>query len=67
MYFNPHAKCRSSKFNLKLFKKRKNGGHLSSGNTLVIPEGTLVNNEYPDEMSQNAAFYLVNAKATFRG
>ena len=34
---------------------------------LVIPEGTLVNNEYPDEMLQNAAFYLVNAKAIFRG
>ena len=25
MHLNPHAKCRSSKFNLKLFKKRKTG------------------------------------------
>ena len=25
MHLNPHAKCRSSKFNLKLFKKRKMG------------------------------------------
>ena len=27
--------CRSSRFNLKLFKKKKNGGHLNSGNTLI--------------------------------
>ena len=25
MRLNPHAECRSSKFNLKLFKKRKTG------------------------------------------
>ena len=25
MHLNPHAKCRSSKFNLKLFKKEKRG------------------------------------------
>ena len=33
MHLNPHAKCRSSRFDLKLLKK-KNGGHLNSGNTL---------------------------------
>ena len=33
MHLNPHAKCRSSKFNLKLLKK-KHGGHLKPGNTL---------------------------------
>ena len=25
VHLNPHAKCRSSRFNLKLFKKRKTG------------------------------------------
>ena len=35
VHLNPHAKCRYSKFNLKLFKKEKNGGHLKPGNTLV--------------------------------
>ena len=36
MHLNPHAKCLSSRFNLKVFKKKKNGGHLNSGNTIVI-------------------------------
>ena len=36
MHLNPHAKCRSSKFNLKLFKKKKNGGHLNPGNTFFL-------------------------------
>ena len=35
VHLNPHAKCRSSKFNLKQFKKKKNGGHLKHGNTLA--------------------------------
>ena len=35
VHLNPHAKCRSSRLNIKLFKKKKNGGHLNSGNTLV--------------------------------
>ena len=35
MHLNPHAKCCSSKFSLKLLKKKENGGHLKPGNTLV--------------------------------
>ena len=37
MHLNPHAKCRSSKFNLKLFKKRKTGVTYNL-ETLVFPE-----------------------------
>ena len=46
VHLNPHAKCRSSKFNLKLLKN-KNGGHFKPGNTLIVNiidfilEGTL--------------------------
>ena len=36
VHLNPHSKCHSSKFNLKLFKKRKNGGHLKPGNRLIM-------------------------------
>ena len=36
MHLNPHAKCRYSKFNLKLLKKKKNGGHLNPGNTIIL-------------------------------
>ena len=35
MHLNPNAKCLSSKFNLKLFEKKKNGGHLNPGNTII--------------------------------
>ena len=41
MHLNPHAKCRSSRFNLKLFKKKKNEGHLNSGNTLKVADSVI--------------------------
>ena len=51
MLLNPHAKCCSSKFNFKLFKKKKNGGHLNPGNTL-IPQRKVPFRQFNGKFSQ---------------
>ena len=53
MHLNPHAKCRSSRFNLKLFKKEKRGSLTEMVSYLHVLVNKIFDLEYfPESWSE---------------